>query len=193
MQPAKLLGPPPQQSRGKSNFEEFNGGKVHNYGDNVIISPRAERPPKSRGASVEPSTWTVRAGSVDRAAPKVRAGSVERAFKTVRASSVSRNEQEPPIDGIDLSDPSSFLSAAFKGELEKIRYFLSQASNMKMNVVDSLGNTALHLSAFSGHENVVKLLLQTKSVLNSPKVLQHRGAISSSSRMLALWYPTVAT
>ena len=167
MQPAKLLGPPSQ-----SHVLELNG-----IGESKIISPRAERPPSARAGSVERSNLTVRAGSVDRSLSIARAGSVERAFTVVRASSVvsPRNEMKSKKSdasalGIDLSDPSSFLSAAFKGEIEKITFFLSQDTNMNMNVVDSLGNTALHLSAFSGHETVVKLLLQTKSVLNSPKV-----------------------
>jgi ankyrin repeat protein len=81
------------------------------------------------------------------------------------------SDENYPLDEIDMSDASSFLSAAFKGEIQKIRYFMALEKNPKMNVVDSLGNTALHLSAFSGHENVVKLLLRTRSVLNSPKVL----------------------
>ena len=178
MQAPKLLGPP-QQPRGKGNFDELSSGNIHNNGQ--IISPRAERPPSTRGASVEPVSWQARAGSVERSSSRVRAGSVERAFKPVRASSAARNDPELPIDGIDLTDPSSFLSAAFKGEIDKIRYFLSQSSSMKMNVVDSLGNTALHLSAFSGHENVVKLLLQTKSVLNSPKVSAFYGMVEAAA------------
>jgi len=60
----------------------------------------------------------------------------------------------------------ALLSAAFKGDMESVKELLAFGPEAKLYVCDSLGNTTLHLSSFSGHTEIVEYLLKTKSIWN---------------------------
>ena len=56
------------------------------------------------------------------------------------------------------------LSAAFTGNATVAKLMLALGPEAKLHKYDALGNTPLHLAAFSGHASVVEVLFGTPSV-----------------------------
>ena len=71
---------------------------------------------------------------------------------------------DAPLPAFPQYGRDGLLSAAFTGTTEVLKLMLALGPEAKLHKCDSLGNTPLHLAAFSGHHDAVVELLQTASV-----------------------------
>ena len=75
------------------------------------------------------------------------------------------------------------LSAVTKNQLKKVQFLLTQ-SHVSPNHCNAVGQTALHLAAYHGHADIVKLLLQHKADPNR----QNRLTSATPLHMALLGY-----